>query len=106
MSALPALRRLAARGLASTPHTPPPPPLPPPAVAAADALASSFGAEAVDPSSKADRVAAVFSSVATSYDVMNDVMSGGLHRLWKVRRRGRGGERERKGWFFFIIRCF
>lgn len=27
----------------------------------------------------------VFSNVASSYDIMNDVMSGGLHRLWKER---------------------
>ena len=27
----------------------------------------------------------VFSSVASSYDLMNDLMSGGLHRLWKDR---------------------
>ena len=32
---------------------------------------------------KADRVRGVFSSVASRYDVMNDVMSMGIHRLWK-----------------------
>src|SRR6185503_520495 len=32
---------------------------------------------------KARRVAGVFDSVATRYDLMNDLMSGGLHRLWK-----------------------
>lgn len=34
---------------------------------------------------KQDRVRQVFSSVASSYDIMNDLMSGGLHRLWKDR---------------------
>lgn len=43
-----------------------------------------FGFDEVDTSQKADRVAEVFSSVATRYDIMNDLMSGGLHRLWKA----------------------
>jgi len=42
-----------------------------------------FGFETVDESEKARRVAGVFSSVAQKYDVMNDLMSMGLHRLWK-----------------------
>ena len=42
-----------------------------------------FGFKTVDESEKARRVAGVFSSVAQKYDVMNDLMSGGLHRLWK-----------------------
>ena len=42
-----------------------------------------FGFETVDESDKAKRVRGVFSSVASKYDVMNDLMSGGLHRLWK-----------------------
>lgn len=45
----------------------------------------SFGYEDVGPEEKAERVGAVFSSVARKYDVMNDAMSGGLHRLWKDR---------------------
>lgn len=36
---------------------------------------------------KQSLVGQVFSSVAPSYDVMNDLMSGGLHRLWKDRYR-------------------
>jgi demethylmenaquinone methyltransferase/2-methoxy-6-polyprenyl-1,4-benzoquinol methylase len=56
----------------------------------------SFGHEDVDPGEKTRRVGAVFSSVASSYDLMNDLMSGGMHRLWKqefVRRvRPRRGE--------------
>jgi demethylmenaquinone methyltransferase / 2-methoxy-6-polyprenyl-1,4-benzoquinol methylase len=42
-----------------------------------------FGFETVDEQEKAQRVAGVFSSVARKYDVMNDLMSMGLHRLWK-----------------------
>ena len=43
----------------------------------------SFGYEAVSPEEKTARVGAVFSSVAKKYDVMNDAMSVGMHRLWK-----------------------
>ncbi|MCB2049623.1 MAG: class I SAM-dependent methyltransferase [Novosphingobium sp.] len=43
----------------------------------------SFGYEQVAPEEKTERVGAVFSSVAKKYDVMNDAMSGGMHRLWK-----------------------
>ncbi len=43
----------------------------------------SFGYENVDPTEKTARVGAVFSSVAGKYDLMNDAMSGGMHRLWK-----------------------
>ncbi|HEY7803707.1 MAG TPA: bifunctional demethylmenaquinone methyltransferase/2-methoxy-6-polyprenyl-1,4-benzoquinol methylase UbiE [Orrella sp.] len=42
-----------------------------------------FGFTQVPESEKARKVADVFDSVATRYDVMNDLMSGGLHRLWK-----------------------
>jgi demethylmenaquinone methyltransferase/2-methoxy-6-polyprenyl-1,4-benzoquinol methylase len=42
-----------------------------------------FGFETVDETEKAQRVAGVFTSVARKYDVMNDLMSLGLHRLWK-----------------------
>jgi len=44
----------------------------------------SFGREDVDPDEKTRRVRGVFSSVASSYDLMNDLMSGGQHRLWKA----------------------
>ena len=44
-----------------------------------------FGDQLVDPDEKTRRVGTVFSSVARRYDVMNDLMSGGLHRLWKDR---------------------
>ena len=42
-----------------------------------------FGFETVTESAKAGRVQGVFGSVANRYDIMNDVMSGGIHRLWK-----------------------
>jgi demethylmenaquinone methyltransferase/2-methoxy-6-polyprenyl-1,4-benzoquinol methylase len=42
-----------------------------------------FGFETVAEEEKAKRVAGVFTSVASKYDIMNDLMSGGLHRLWK-----------------------
>ena len=45
----------------------------------------SFGYEEVSPEEKTERVGQVFSSVARRYDIMNDAMSGGLHRLWKDR---------------------
>lgn len=45
---------------------------------------TDFGFERVAEEDKARRVAGVFSSVAGKYDLMNDLMSGGLHRLWKA----------------------
>jgi len=45
----------------------------------------NFGDTLVSPEEKTRRVGGVFSSVAKSYDVMNDLMSGGMHRLWKDR---------------------
>jgi demethylmenaquinone methyltransferase/2-methoxy-6-polyprenyl-1,4-benzoquinol methylase len=45
----------------------------------------NFGDELVSPEEKTQRVGEVFSSVARRYDLMNDLMSGGMHRLWKDR---------------------
>lgn len=42
-----------------------------------------FGFEKVDVEEKTSRVAEVFDSVAGNYDIMNDIMSGGMHRIWK-----------------------
>jgi demethylmenaquinone methyltransferase/2-methoxy-6-polyprenyl-1,4-benzoquinol methylase len=42
-----------------------------------------FGFETVDETEKARKVAGVFTSVASKYDIMNDLMSVGLHRIWK-----------------------
>ena len=56
----------------------------------------SFGYADVSPEEKTARVGEVFRNVARRYDLMNDAMSGGMHRLWKdsfVRRvKPRGGE--------------
>jgi demethylmenaquinone methyltransferase/2-methoxy-6-polyprenyl-1,4-benzoquinol methylase len=43
-----------------------------------------FGYQTVDEAQKAARVRGVFDSVAQKYDIMNDLMSGGLHRAWKA----------------------
>jgi len=45
----------------------------------------NFGDELVTAEEKTRRVGEVFSSVARRYDIMNDLMSGGMHRLWKDR---------------------
>ncbi len=45
---------------------------------------TDFGFQKVDEAEKARKVAEVFHSVANRYDLMNDLMSGGLHRLWKL----------------------
>lgn len=45
----------------------------------------SFGYEDIAAEEKQARVGQVFSSVARRYDIMNDAMSGGMHRLWKDR---------------------
>src|SRR6478736_5502460 len=44
---------------------------------------ATFGFKDVDASAKAGLVRGVFDRVAKNYDLMNDVMSGGVHRLWK-----------------------
>ncbi|MEO9822864.1 MAG: bifunctional demethylmenaquinone methyltransferase/2-methoxy-6-polyprenyl-1,4-benzoquinol methylase UbiE [Yoonia sp.] len=48
-----------------------------------DDKTTHFGFETVREEEKAGRVQGVFSSVASKYDVMNDVMSVGIHRIWK-----------------------
>src|ERR1700753_3838570 len=48
-----------------------------------DPKTTDFGFEEVPWRDKARRVRGVFDSVAGNYDVMNDLMSGGAHRLWK-----------------------
>jgi demethylmenaquinone methyltransferase/2-methoxy-6-polyprenyl-1,4-benzoquinol methylase len=50
-----------------------------------DDKTTHFGYEEVAVGEKQERVRAVFDSVATRYDVMNDLMSMGIHRLWKRR---------------------
>jgi demethylmenaquinone methyltransferase / 2-methoxy-6-polyprenyl-1,4-benzoquinol methylase len=46
-------------------------------------METSFGFAPVDPGDKQDKVNEVFHKVAKRYDVMNDLMSAGMHRLWK-----------------------
>ncbi len=50
-----------------------------------DQPTTHFGFETVSGGEKVRRVMGVFSSVAEKYDIMNDLMSAGLHRLWKRR---------------------
>jgi demethylmenaquinone methyltransferase / 2-methoxy-6-polyprenyl-1,4-benzoquinol methylase len=52
-----------------------------------------FGYEQVAAEEKAGRVRGVFDSVASKYDLMNDLMSGGMHRLWKRFALGQTGLR-------------
>lgn len=51
--------------------------------AAPEGSSTHFGFETIPEGDKASRVQGVFRSVAARYDLMNDLMSGGLHRLWK-----------------------
>jgi demethylmenaquinone methyltransferase/2-methoxy-6-polyprenyl-1,4-benzoquinol methylase len=53
-----------------------------------------FGFQTIEESQKAAKVAEVFHSVADRYDLMNDLMSGGLHRLWKRFAADQSGVRE------------
>ncbi len=53
------------------------------AVSAVEELAHSFGETPVEPAEKARLVREVFARVAQRYDLMNDLMSAGVHRLWK-----------------------
>jgi len=69
-----------------TPSTPQPGDRPEPG-------STHFGFQSVPEREKARRVADVFHSVASRYDVMNDLMSGGLHRIWKAFTVGRAAVR-------------
>lgn len=59
----------------------------------ASSSTTDFGYQAVPESEKASKVADVFHSVASRYDLMNDLMSGGLHRVWKAFTVGRAAVR-------------
>lgn len=48
-----------------------------------DRLSETFGFDSVSPQERERRIRAVFSKVARRYDLMNDVMSFAIHRLWK-----------------------
>lgn len=67
------------RTQASTPRTP----APSPSKENSAPKTVDFGFQTIAESLKSSRVADVFSSVASSYDTMNDLMSLGIHRLWK-----------------------
>jgi demethylmenaquinone methyltransferase/2-methoxy-6-polyprenyl-1,4-benzoquinol methylase len=54
---------------------------------------TDFGYQTVPEEDKVRKVAQVFHSVASRYDVMNDLMSGGLHRIWKSFTIGQAGVR-------------
>ena len=54
-----------------------------PSSAPEGASTTHFGYQSVHESDKAEKVAEVFHSVAARYDIMNDLMSVGMHRLWK-----------------------
>ena len=62
-------------------HTPPPESGD--SAASTTASTTDFGFERVARDEKQQRVRGVFDSVASKYDLMNDLMSGGMHRLWK-----------------------
>jgi demethylmenaquinone methyltransferase / 2-methoxy-6-polyprenyl-1,4-benzoquinol methylase len=59
-----------------------------------DGTRTHFGFREVELGEKASRVKGVFDSVAERYNLMNDLMSGGLHRLWKRFAIGQSGVRE------------
>ena len=46
-------------------------------------LDNSFGNQAVSPAERRRRIGVVFDAIAPRYDLMNDLMSFGIHRLWK-----------------------
>ncbi|MDG2490980.1 MAG: class I SAM-dependent methyltransferase, partial [Alphaproteobacteria bacterium] len=56
----------------------------PPRSADRDDDTIDFGFRTIQRADKARMVRGVFDSVADRYDIMNDVMSGGIHRLWKA----------------------
>ncbi len=57
-----------------------------------DDLSRTFGRDIVDPQARRSRIRAVFQDIAPRYDLMNDLMSGGMHRLWKARFADRAGD--------------
>ena len=64
-----------------------------------------FGYQEVPVTEKAKRVGAVFSSVARSYDVMNDLMSLGVHRIWKRFTIDLAGACRTKAWYSTSTIC-
>ena len=64
---------------------------------------ASFGFRDVDPVDKQAMVDGVFDRVAGSYDLMNDLMSGGMHRLWKSELVGWLGPPRASSWPFRVL---
>src|SRR5258708_35067146 len=60
------------------------PPIPPTDPSRTSAKTADFGYRQVAAAEKSGLVRGVFDSVAGRYDLMNDLMSGGVHRLWKL----------------------
>ncbi len=58
-------------------------PNPPPCTL--DELSTAFGTQNVTPETRQNNIRSLFQSIASRYDLMNDLMSGGMHRLWKQR---------------------
>ncbi|MCV6548199.1 MAG: ubiquinone/menaquinone biosynthesis methyltransferase [Cohaesibacter sp.] len=54
-----------------------------PPLCALDRISSAFGSQQVSPKVRKENIHALFQSIASRYDLMNDLMSGGMHRLWK-----------------------
>jgi hypothetical protein len=63
-------------------------------------LDNSFGNQAVSPAERRRRIGVVFDAIAPRYDLMNDLMSFGIHRLWKrtLARRVAGRAASRSTW--------
>jgi demethylmenaquinone methyltransferase/2-methoxy-6-polyprenyl-1,4-benzoquinol methylase len=63
-------------------------------------LDNSFGNQAVSPAERRQRIGVVFDAIAPRYDLMNDLMSFGIHRLWKrtLARRVAGVGASRSTW--------
>lgn len=73
-------------------------------VAAAESMETAYGFESVSGAGeKQARVDAVFHRVASRYDLMNDLMSGGLHRLWKNAMVSWLAPSHRPGWRFVDV---
>lgn len=77
------VRALSSAPCACAPASSPPPPPPTQPSSDADAATTHFGFRTVPEERKESLVGQVFASVAGSYDVMNDTMSLGIHRVWK-----------------------
>ena len=67
---------------------------------AVEDMATAYGFTPVAEGEKQDKVNDVFHSVARKYDLMNDLMSAGVHRLWKDAMVTKAAPSKRPGWQF------